>query len=261
MELPPNQPEPIYYPHLGKLGRLPSDLLVKIFTDPSNFGTCNFFDACVYDKRLRAYVMRLLKSCKAMYYEDTQLTQKLAMGTIKTVAELKKAHASTEPLVDTLQSLATPASMRFIKQIVEEKLAERSQNKTTLSVSNEPVSVTKMLLDLDLASKVDLWLILSEITIQKFELLLTHQKRPDINCFLTPEGGNILHFFVRNYHYFPDRNLQIARLLLKHGIDFKKRDDAGLTPLEHAHTLRAGGMIILLQRAEYPEKSGCMGIM
>ena len=35
MELPEGQLSPIYYPHLGKLGRLPSDLLLKVFLDRS----------------------------------------------------------------------------------------------------------------------------------------------------------------------------------------------------------------------------------
>ena len=41
-------------------------------------------------QRPHVSVIRLLGSCKTMYYEDAQLTHKLAMGIARTVAELKK---------------------------------------------------------------------------------------------------------------------------------------------------------------------------
>ena len=239
----------------GGGGRLPSDLLVKIFTDSSNS------DKVRMPQLPHVSVIRLLGSCKTMYSEDVQLTHKLAMGIARAAAEgVVEVHNNVDSLMFILKKLPTPASMKLIKQTIENS-QEESQNKTSLCISNEPVSVTKMLLDLDLAPKVHFWLILGEISIEKFKLLLTHPKAPDINSFIYHDGGNILHFFVRNYHYFPDRNLQIARLLLKHGIDYKKRDYAGLTPLEHAHALQAEGMITLLQRYEHPEKSDCMEIM
>ena len=267
MEMPQDQPSPPYHSHLGKFGRLPSDLLVKVFSDPFDIGKCECDTSEERENNLKMAgicVLKLLGASKTTYQDDIHLTQKLAMGIKRSRVMPMIIDNDDYLLALTLLGLPTPASMKLMKQVFKKNPAQRKefQNRFWAFIEMFPKLEMRTLLDFEIIPDTNAKTTILDISVQKIKLLFIHPKGPSVNSITSLTGGNALHLLVRQYSETNKQEVvHVAQVLLKKGINYKKTDNAGFTPLAYAKVLQAEGMITLLQARENEEKSGCMGIM
>lgn len=257
MELPQNPPVPVNE-KLGILGRLPSELLVKIFADP--FNTTDCADDKVRNARIKisySSALKLLGSCRWAYQENDHLTRSLVREIHPVVPVLYTTLGNFSVL--HLLYLPTPVNLRWLKQLfVQGPDWKKFYEDVFLQYAAWlPPSGIRMLLDADIYKEGDnnkymiMTAILNKLSPEKIKIMLDHPNAPDINVTYRKGGMNAMHVVAEMHsRKKPEAALQIARLLLAKEINYKLKDAQGYTPLDYARERDSSQLEKLLSEKE-----------